>query len=262
MRRARSSRSVLALAAVVALLGAGCARQRVSSVFDVDPTGDVNYDPGKDAVPTPPKGSTRQVGFLEITVSDQNGLGRTGITVRYAGLPRQGKVVTGDGGFVRIAVPPGDYGLEIRLGCVGRYQIFDATRNARAGVALGKTTKAPMLVTVRPRYDFVSPTTWSPEPPWGPNKTITYLYSVYDQCKEKDAANLAFDWMQYRPGPIVRLVGTNVMRSDGESFARVHFRCVGSGDPTLFIVNRDDPSENKDLLTLRAPFDPGSDRCA
>lgn len=251
-------RSARLLAASVALvsLGSGCLPHFVRSDAARSPTATPGSVSVGEALGTgaadggDPSGTDdpMRLGILRLTLVNPDGHAPDGASVRIRG-PEDEDTATDAEGRVDFRGPPGEYTIQVPLGCSETVQIL-AARSGRFGLVAGRTATGRIEVPWRHRFAPAPPIYSSVGPYWPVGEEVAVRFRLADRCgtNEPPAPNRPFPTWGFETNDRVELTREPRLRSDADGRAFVHVSCTDPGPAELVAVDAGNPSDRLDLV--------------
>ena len=190
--------------------------------------------------PTPPS--------FKLLITDENNLHPAGIPVILSG-PVTKTFTSDETGTASGNVPAGFYNVKIPQGCQSDV-IVNKGGTAKIGVVQGNTVEGSLLVIWQHRFGPAPPVDRNMIGDWTVGSPVVVSYSIEDHCAQTKAKNRGFPTYEYLLSSTVKLASKPVLESDGGGVAHVSVVCVHSGEISLDVRDRADPTDRIDLLQL------------
>ena len=195
---------------------------------------------------------------LRLLISDDQEVHPSGIPVQLSG-PRTVTLTSDKDGVVSFSGPPGVYRAKVVEGCHADV-LVQKGGSAEIGLVNGTTVEGTLETVWLRRYGPAAPASMDEGGDWPQDKKVTITYSVFDNCHNKRAPNRSFPTYVFDTPSNVDVIGSPVLRSDGDAMARVVARCTAPGSISLRMRDRDNAEQGVDLVTLASDY-AGAPRC-
>lgn len=202
-----------------------------------------------------PAPASSRSGTAVLTVLDRTtGHARSDVPVRFtpAGKGTARLYVSNARGIVTAVLPEGFYSADVVAGC-GEHVVVTYGERADLGVTAGSSITATLDVSATRRFSAGPPVFFADRVPWPRTRDVTFYYELYDRCETDDAPNRSVPSMRYLVEGPLKVVGDSTIRSDERSLVRVVVRCIGAGDPKLYLIDPQNDTDRVDLLSIRRP---------
>ena len=206
-----------------------------------------------DALGTPAPTQRRSEASFALRLADESDGHPGGVPVKVSG-PVTRTVISDAEGYVKATVPPGFYRFEVLEGCHGTV-IVQKGGKGQAGVVEGRTTGGTLLLLWQHRFGPAPPVFNDLAGDWPIGKAVDFTYAIEDHCKQGPAAGKRLETFAFRLSKNIKLTKPPSLLAGSDGRSHVTVSCTAPGDITLDIYDKQNPTDQLDLMQLAIGYD-------